>query len=115
MFEDSKAFLSTDVCPLVDELKRLKKSSSDAVDNEEVFSAFKMYMHIHRSLEDDLIAKIKQAKERTGKSLILVCGNVGDGKSHVISYLKHTHSDLLDGFRIHNDATESRSPNRNEK
>ena len=28
------------------------------------------------------IKKIEQAKERTGKSLILVCGNVGDGKSH---------------------------------
>ena len=72
-------------------------------------------MHIHRSLEDDLIKKIEQAKECVGKSLILVCGNVGDGKSHVISYLKHTRSDLLDGFIIHNDATESRSPNRDEK
>ena len=45
----------------------------------------------------------------------MVCGNVGDGKSHVISYLKHTRSDLLDSFLIHNDATESRSPNRDEK
>lgn len=115
MFENNESYLSTDVCPLVDELKRLKKSSSEAVDNDEEFSPFKMYMHIHRSLEDDLIKKIEQAKERAGKSLILVCGNVGDGKSHVISYLKHTRSDLLDGFIIHNDATESRSPNRDEK
>lgn len=115
MFENNESFLSTDVCPLVDELKRLKKSSSEAVDNDEEFSPFKMYMHIHRSLEDDLIKKIEQAKESIGKSLILVCGNVGDGKSHVISYLKHTRSDLLDGFIIHNDATESRSPNRDEK
>ena len=101
MFENNESFLSTDVCPLVDELKRLKKSSSEAVDNDEEFSPFKMYMHIHRSLEDDLIKKIEQAKESIGKSLILVCGNVGDGKSHVISYLKHTRSDLLDGFIIH--------------
>lgn len=115
MFENNESYLSTDVCPLVDELKRLKKSSSEAVDNDEEFSPFKMYMHIHRSLEDDLIKKIEQAKERAGKSLILVCGNVGDGKSHVISYLKHTRSSLLDGFIIHNDATESRSPNRDEK
>lgn len=86
MFENNESYLSTDVCPLVDELKRLKKSSSEAVDNDEEFSPFKMYMHIHRSLEDDLIKKIEQAKENTGKSLILVCGNVGDGKSHVISY-----------------------------
>lgn len=115
MLENNKSYLSTDACPLVDELKRLKKSSSEAVDNDEEFSPFKMYMHIHRSLEDDLIKKIEQAKERIGKSLILVCGNVGDGKSHVISYLKHTRSDLLDGFIIHNDATESRSRNRDEK
>ena len=115
MFENNESYLSTDVCPLVDELKRLKKSSSEAVDNDEEFSPFKMYMHIHRSLEDDLIKKIEQAKERAGKSLILVCGNVGDGKSHVISYLKHTRISLLDGFIIHNDATESRSPNRDEK
>ena len=58
MFENNESFLSTDVCPLVDELKRLKKSSSEAVDNDEEFSPFKMYMHIHRSLEDDLIKKI---------------------------------------------------------
>ena len=96
MFENNESYLSTDVCPLVDELKRLKKSSSE-------------------SLEDDLIKKIEKAKESAGKSLILVCGNVGDGKSHVISYLKHTRKDLLDGFLIHNDATESRSPNRDEK
>lgn len=57
MFENNESFLSTDVCPLVDELKRLKKSSSEAVDNDEEFSPFKMYMHIHRSLEDDLIKK----------------------------------------------------------
>lgn len=115
MFESNETYLSADNCPLVNELKRLKKSSSEAVDNDEEFSPFKMYMHIHRTLEDDLINKIQQAKGRAGKSLILVCGNVGDGKSHVISYLKHTHGELLDGFIIHNDATESRFPNRNEK
>ena len=91
MFESNETYLSADNCPLVNELKRLKKSSSEAVDNDEEFSPFKMYMHIHRTLEDDLINKIQQAKGRAGKSLILVCGNVGDGKSHVISYLKHTH------------------------
>lgn len=115
MYENNITYLSTDVCPLVDELKRLKKSSSEAVDNDEEFSPFKMYMHIHRSLEDDLIKEIEQAKKREGKSLILVCGNVGDGKSHIISYLKNTCNNLLDGFLIHNDATESRSPNRDEK
>lgn len=107
--------IPSDECPLCVELKKLKKSSSEAVDNDEFFSEFKKYMHIHRSLEDDLIQKIKLAKNTSGKCLILVCGNVGDGKSHVISYLKHNYDSLLDGFIIHNDATESKSRNRDEK
>lgn len=107
--------LSENECPLVTELKKLKKSSSEAIDNDESFSEFKKYMHIHRSIEKDLIDKVKQAKESSKKSLILVCGNVGDGKSHIISYLKHNRADLLDGFIIHNDATESRSSKRDEK
>ena len=57
MFENNESYLSTDSCPLIDELKRLKKSSSEAVDNDEEFSPFKMYMHIRRSLEKDLIKK----------------------------------------------------------
>ena len=74
-------------CELVEELRKLKKSSLEAVDSEKEFSAFKQYMHIHRKVEDDLISTIKLAKSLPGKCLILVCGNVGDGKSHLISYL----------------------------
>lgn len=112
---DDEPELSIDECPLVTELKKLKKSSSEAVDNDEYFSDFKKYMHVHRSLEDDLIHKIETAKSSNKKSLILVCGNVGDGKSHIISYLKHNYEDLLEGFVIHNDATESKSRQRDEK
>lgn len=112
---DNETSLPIEDCPLVAELKKLKKSSLEAVDDNESFSDFKRYMHIHRSLEDDLIRKIESAKATNGKSLILVCGNVGDGKSHIISYLKHKHGNLLDGFIIHNDATESKSRKRNEK
>lgn len=107
--------LFDDECPLVAELKKLKKSSSEAVDNEESFSDFKKYMHIHRSLENDLIQKIKLAKSNKDKSLILVCGNVGDGKSHIISYIKNNYGNILDEFIIHNDATESKSRERDEK
>lgn len=103
------------MCVLVDELKKLKKSSEEAVDNEKEFTSFKKYMHIHRQVEDDLISVIKMVKSSSRKSLILVCGNVGDGKSHLISYVKHHEDNLLDGFIIHNDATESRSRDRNER
>ena len=103
------------MCLLVEELKRLKKSSQDAVDNETSFNDFKKYMHVHRQVEDGLIDAIQCAKKSSRKSLVLVCGNVGDGKSHLISYLKHHENNYLDGFIIHNDATESLSRNRNER
>ncbi len=102
-------------CPLVDELKRLKKSSWDAVDNEKNFSEFKKYMHVHRQVEDDLKETILAAKKNGSKCLILLCGNVGDGKSHLISYLKNSEENPLDGFIIYNDATESYNSKRNEK
>lgn len=102
-------------CLLVEKLKRLKKSSRDAVDNENSFSPFKRYMHVHRQVEDNLIETINTAKQNGGKCLILICGNVGDGKSHLISYLKNCYENLLDDFVIHNDATESYHPKRDEK
>lgn len=105
----------TKYCELVEELRKLKKSSLEAVDNEKEFSEFKKYMHIHRKVEDDLISTIELAKSLAGKCLILVCGNVGDGKSHLISYLNNHENRYLDGFDIHNDATESFDRYKDEK
>lgn len=102
-------------CDLVDELRRLKKSSLEAVDSEKEFSEFKQYMHIHRKVEDDLIRTIEYAKSLPEKCLVLVCGNVGDGKSHLISYLNNHENKYLQGFDIHNDATESFNRYKDEK
>lgn len=106
--------ISRNNCQLVDELKKLKKSSKEAVDNENDFSDFKKYMHVHRQVETDLIETIRQANNGR-KSLILLCGNVGDGKSHLISYLKNCQNELVKDYTIHNDATESYRPDRDEK
>lgn len=46
--ESQNFILNENKCPLVSELKKLKKSSSEAVDDEVSFSKFKNYMHIHR-------------------------------------------------------------------
>lgn len=102
-------------CELAEELRKLKKSSLEAVDSEKKFSKFKQYMHIHRKVEDDLISTVELAKSLPGKCLILVCGNVGDGKSHLISYLNNLDNRYLDGFDIHNDATESFDRYKDEK
>lgn len=101
------------MCELVDELKKLKKSSDESIDNEKSFSAFKQYMHVERQVQKDLEKIVAQSKQQK-KALILVCGNVGDGKSHMISYLKNAKK-VLDGFVIHNDATESYSRHQTEK
>lgn len=94
----------------VEMLKKLKESSKEAVENINEFSAFKKYMHIKRDVEDELIEKIKKANNANKPQLILVCGGVGDGKSHLIGYLDKKYPDLLADFEKHNDATESFRP-----
>ncbi|MBE6023495.1 MAG: DNA phosphorothioation-dependent restriction protein DptF [Cellulosilyticum sp.] len=94
---------------LVELLKVLRGSSKEAVENINAFHPFKKYMHIKRNLEDELVSIIEQAINSEHKQLILVCGSVGDGKSHLLSYLKNEKK-LLDDFYLHNDATESLSP-----
>lgn len=102
------------MCDLQELLGKLKKSSAESVDNEKEFSEFKEYMHVERVVQNDLEKVINSAKISKKKSLILVCGNVGDGKSHLISYLKNK-KNMLNDFIIHNDATESYGRNQTEK
>lgn len=45
------------------------------------------------------------------KSLVLLCGSAGDGKSHLLSYLKNDLR-LLDNYVVYNDATESSAPSK---
>lgn len=100
-------------CKLVKELRRLKESSKEAVEGIETFSQFKRYMHVERNVEKELVDLLNTLNENyVQKQLVLVCGSVGDGKSHVISQIKNCKSHLLDGFLIHNDATESDHPSK---
>ncbi|MEW4430365.1 DNA phosphorothioation-dependent restriction protein DptF [Paenibacillus pabuli] len=96
----------------IDVLKRCKQSSKEAVENLEGFSEFKKYMHVQRPVEKELEHHIIDAIQSNQAQLILVCGGVGDGKSHILSFLKDKHAFLTDSdrFYLHNDATESFSP-----
>lgn len=96
----------------IDVLKRCKQSSKEAVENLEQFSSFKKYMHVQRPVEIELEIHINDAYTSQRAQLILVCGGVGDGKSHILSYLKDKFPFLKDTntFYLHNDATESFSP-----
>lgn len=95
---------------LVEELKRLKESSKEAVENLNSFSPFKEYMHVERKVQGELFELLQKTSESDKSQLILVCGGVGDGKSHLISYFINKYPDMMNNFDTHNDATESFEP-----
>ncbi|WP_232233809.1 DNA phosphorothioation-dependent restriction protein DptF [Bacillus sp. J33] len=98
---------------LLRELKRLKDSSQEAIENASQFSAFKDYMHVDRKIQVDLESILSARKNDVKGNLILLCGSVGDGKSHLLAFLKEKKADLINDYRIFNDATESFSPRKN--
>lgn len=99
--------------PLLEELKKLRESSKYAVAQGTYsnLNQFKKYLHIEREVEKKLKAIIAKASENNKSQLLLVCGNVGDGKSHILSHLHDELKDIISQFIIHNDATESHNPN----
>ena len=97
------------------ELQKLRESSKNAVaqGNSSSLDYFQEYLHVEREVETHLSELITVCSKSSKAELILVCGNVGDGKSHVLSHLnKKLKEDIL-SFKIHNDATESHNPNEN--
>ena len=100
-------------CNFTNKFNRLRKSSSDSIDNVKEFDSFKKYMHVVRTAEEDLKSILRMVNETGRKTLVLLCGSAGDGKSHLLSYLKNVDDEkLLDGYKVHNDATESYAPDK---
>ena len=98
-------------CNFINKLNKLRKSSSDSIDNVESFDGFKEYMHVVRDAEKDLKKILRQVNASAKKTLVLLCGSAGDGKSHLLSYLKNSDTEkLLENYLIWNDATESYAP-----
>lgn len=97
---------------LIQELSKLKESSKEAVEGLNTFSPFKKYMHVNRDAQNELQDIIFEAEKKEDSQLILVCGSVGDGKSHIISYFKSKYPEIMNNFKLHNDATESLEPNK---
>lgn len=98
---------------LLGELYKLKNSSKEAVENSDSFNSFKQYLHVERGIQKEFIEKLKEVSDDNSAHLVMLCGNVGDGKSHLLAYLNTNHPDLANKFKIHNDATESFDPNKN--
>lgn len=107
---DNYQFYQIDGSYLLGELTRLKNSSQEAVEGYEGLSIFKKYLHIKRDIQDELENKLKETVSEDKNKLILLCGSVGDGKSHLLSYFNENKPELMNNFEIINDATESSDP-----
>ena len=100
-------------CRFIDNFNRLRKSSSDSIDNVSSFNAFRGYMHVTRNTETDLKNILRSVNADGKKTLILLCGSAGDGKSHLLSYLKNADEEhLIENYSVLNDATESNAPDK---
>ncbi len=98
-------------CGFVAELGKLRKLSQEAVDNADYFDSFKRYMHVERPVEQELRGLLRTVNNLSNKALVMLCGSAGDGKSHLIAYLKNSDDEnLLCGYETYNDATESSAP-----
>ena len=97
---------------LLNELAKLKDSSKEAVEDNDL-SDFKEYLHVDRSIQEDFKNELKKVSDSNSSHLIMLCGSVGDGKSHLLAYLKKKNPELFNKFIIHNDATESFDPEKN--
>lgn len=91
----------------IDLLSRLKESSLEAVESSKKLSPLTKYMHVIRPVQKEFHSILIAASETKKAELILLCGSVGDGKSHLLSYYNENHQDLMKNFQIHNDSTAS--------
>lgn len=87
--------------------KQLSHGSIGAVQNGCQLSDLASYLNVDRMIEKNIEIHMK-AIQSNGGGLVLLIGNAGDGKSHIISKLKA--KGLYDDFEFYNDATASCSP-----
>lgn len=98
-------------CTFIEELSKLRKLSMESVENTASFAPFKQYLHVVRPVEDELRTLLRRVNRENKKCLVMLCGSAGDGKSHLMSYLRHADPEgLLNSFELYNDATESSAP-----
>ncbi|MBU7461857.1 MULTISPECIES: DNA phosphorothioation-dependent restriction protein DptF [Lactiplantibacillus] len=93
-------------------LNMLSGQSSTAIVDDKHLNRVQEYLHVDRgNLEQDFHDVLMQFNNQRGKLAFLV-GNVGDGKSHLIGYMKSQYPDIfsLNKINIHYDATESFDP-----
>lgn len=97
---------------LAREVGKLRISAAEAVENANSFSTFKNYLHVNRPIQEKVEEILLERFKKEGGNLFLLCGSVGDGKSHLLAYLNQHHEDVMSKYTVFNDATESFSPSK---
>lgn len=97
--DNQKCFVST--------LSRLRESSKEAVVSANFVDPYTMYMHVDRPVQEKFVSILKETFESNGAEIILLCGSVGDGKSHMLSYCRAEYPEMMEKFQVHNDSTAS--------
>lgn len=99
---------NTQTC-FVSTLARLRVSSKDAVISADAntLDPYTRYMHVERPVQEKFVSIVNEAADTEHSELILLCGSVGDGKSHMLSYCKSEYPEKMNKFYIHNDSTAS--------
>lgn len=105
---DNKLMTDNQKC-FVSMLSRLRESSKDAVvsSDSNLMDSYTMYMHVDRPVQDEFVSILKKTFDSNEAELILLCGSVGDGKSHMLSYCKAIYPEMMEKFYVHNDSTAS--------
>src|SRR5699024_10536120 len=91
----------------------LRTSSQESVVHADSFGPFREYMHVKRPIQQAFENTLEDIKSKEEPQLILLCGSVGDGKSHLLAYMRSKKPELTEGIMIHNDSTESFNPQEN--
>jgi len=96
----------------IQNLGKLRESSRHAIIDGESsqLDEFKSNLHVEREVEKQLRIIIAEASKSEKAQLVLICGNVGDGKSHILSHLRSELGEEFSKFSVHNDATEAFNP-----
>lgn len=95
---------------LLNEISKLSSFSQEAVESSDSLDTFKKYLHVERTIQNELINILEEANTSDSAELVLLGGSVGDGKSHLLGFINKEYIHIISNFNIHNDATESFDP-----
>ena len=111
-FEAGNISVDTEETKLGTLIGQLSMRSREAVVDADSFSELKQYMHVERDIQATLDSALRELFTKP-KGVVFLVGNVGDGKSHLLGYMKEKYKqEFFDAqIDIINDATESDRPN----